>query len=74
MVIEKNVFITIPGNIDSESLYKELKSYNMNVTNLITRTYVYGKVNLAEPFIEYILQICYKYGPCTNVEFTNITK
>lgn len=62
MTTKKDIFITIPGSIDSEQLYQELKNYSMNVTNLVTRTYVYGTVDLADPLIEYIIQICYKYG------------
>lgn len=67
----KNIFITIPGKIDSKSLYKELKNYKMNVTDLISRVYVYGVIDLAEPMVEYIIQICYKYGP-VKIEITDV--
>lgn len=63
MATKYAVFITIEGAIDSEALYKRLKGYKMNVTNLITRTYVYGTLDMTEPIIEYVLQICYEYGP-----------
>lgn len=64
MATKLNMFVTIHGEIDSEELYKELKAYHMNVTNFITRTYVYGTIDSTEPLAEYVLQICYRYGQC----------
>lgn len=60
----KRVYITIIGNIDSLALYAEVKRYQMNVLDLEDRCYVYGKIDVREPIIEYILKICYRYGSC----------
>lgn len=56
------VFITIPGKVDSEALYNELKMYKVNVTDLEVKTLVYTTIDIREPIIEYIIQACYKYG------------
>ena len=67
----KRLYITIKGNIDSFSLYEEVKRYQMCVLNLENRSYVYGTVDIREPIIEYILKICYKYGqPIVDLEST----
>ena len=68
MTTNMNVFILIPGQIDSKSLYKELEHYHVNVTDLGKKTLVYATVNITEPFIEYIIQACYKYSITGNIE------
>lgn len=73
METRKNIFITVYGEIDSQELYEKVRNYHMNVTNLGTRVYVYGTVNLTEPLVEYILQICYSYGNC-DVKLASISK
>lgn len=62
----KKVYITITngGKIDSLELYSKVKRYEMNVLDLETRVFVYGKIDIREPIIEYILKICYDYGTC----------
>lgn len=68
MTTNMNVFISIPGKIDSKSLYKELEHYHVNVSDLGEKTLVYTTVDLTEPFIEYIIQACYKYSINGNIK------
>lgn len=62
----KKAYITITSNnkIDSLDLYAKVKRYGMNVLDLETRIFVYGKIDVREPIIEYVLKICYDYGTC----------
>lgn len=62
MTTKMNVFIKIPGRIDSKKLYDGIKCYHANVTDLGVKTLVYVTIDVREPVIEYILQTCYKYG------------
>lgn len=68
MTTKFNVFITLYGEIDSNSLYAEIKNFNANVTDLIVKTIVYLTIDVREPIIEYILQKCYKYSPDGHLE------
>lgn len=56
-----DIFITIIDKTDSRALYEELKPYNLNVTDLGSTTYVYGRV-ATEAMFDNILAICEKYG------------
>ena len=49
-----------PGNIDSQELYNDVKCFNLNVTDLITKTYMYGE--LSPSHCRSALEICYKYS------------
>lgn len=64
MMTRMNMVVTINGNIDSASLYEDLKDYHVNVSDIISKTYVYGVVDLIDPCVENIIQICHKYGDC----------
>lgn len=71
----KKVYITITNGekIDSLDLYAKVKRYGMNVLDLETRIFVYGKIDIREPIIEYILKICYDYGTC-RVDLDDVPK
>lgn len=49
-----------PANIDSQELYNDVKRFNMNVTDLITKTYMHGEVK--PKYCTTLLEICYKYS------------
>lgn len=49
-----------PANIDSQELYNDVKMFNMNVTDLITKTYMYGEIK--PKHCTTLLEICYKYS------------
>ena len=49
-----------PANIDSQELYNDVKQFNMNVTDMITKVYMYGEVS--PKYCATLLNICYKYS------------
>ena len=57
-----DVFITLPGKINSQALYNEVKAFKFNVTDLEVKTFVYGRIDIREPIVEFVLQACYKYS------------
>lgn len=63
------VNVTIQGQIDSKSLWEDVKDYDVNVTDMIQFTAVYGKVSMYESM--FIIDICRKYGDITT-EVTSI--
>lgn len=73
MQTKMNVIITIKGEIDSVKLYKELSFYNLNVTDMLDKTFVYATIDIREPVIEEILKICNLYGEC-DVEAHTVRK
>jgi len=63
------VNVTIKGKIDSKSLWEDVKDYDVNVTDMIHFTAVYGKVSMYDSM--FIIDICRKYGDITT-EVTSI--
>lgn len=63
------VNVTIQGQIDSKSLWEDVKDYDINVTDMIQFTAVYGKVSMYDSM--FIIDICRKYGDITT-EVTSI--
>ena len=63
------VNVTIQGQIDSKSLWEDVKDYDVNVTDMIQFTSVYGKVSMYDSM--FIIDICRKYGNITT-EVTSI--
>lgn len=63
------VNVTIQGKIDSKSLWEDVKDYDVNVTDMIQFTAVYGKVSMYDSM--FIIDICRKYGDITT-EVTSI--
>lgn len=57
------VNVTIQGKIDSKSLWEDVKDYDVNVTDMIQFTAVYGKVSMYDSM--FIIDICRKYGDIT---------
>ena len=51
---------TLQAPIDSVSLYAELEDYDINVTDFISKIYVYGEVNIFD--LDNVLIILLKYG------------
>ena len=51
---------TLQALIDSVSLYAELEDYDLNVTDVISKIYVYGEVNIFD--LDNVLIILLKYG------------
>ena len=51
---------TLQAPIDSVSLYSELEDYDLNVTDVISKIYVYGEVNIFD--LDNVLIILLKYG------------
>ena len=51
---------TLQEPIDSVSLYAELEDYYLNVTDVISKIYVYGEVNIFD--LDNVLIILLKYG------------
>ena len=63
------VNVTIQGQIDSKALWEDVKDYDVNVTDMIQFTAVYGKVSMYDSM--FIIDICRKYGDITT-EVTSI--
>lgn len=51
---------TLQAHIDSVSLYAELEEYDLNVTDVVSKIYVYGEVNIFD--LDNVLIILLKYG------------
>lgn len=51
---------TLQAPIDSVSLYTELEDFEVNVTDVISKIYVYGEVNIFD--LDDVLIILLKYG------------
>ena len=49
-----------PANIDSLELYEMIKDYNLNVTDIKTKIYMYGEVPAR--FMSHIITICSKFS------------
>ena len=63
------VNVTIKGRIDSKELWNDVKGYDVNVTDMVEFTSVYGKVSMYDSM--FIIDICRKYGDITS-EVTSI--
>lgn len=63
------VNVMIQGQIDSKSLWEDVKGYDVNVTDMNEFTSVYGKVSMYDSM--FIIDICRKYGDITS-EVTSI--
>ena len=63
-----SIFVTFDPPIDSQSLYDELETYKLNVTDLIEKVLVYG--DLEEYLLGEVIQILLKYGS-NNITITN---
>ena len=63
------VNVMIQGQIDSKSLWEDVKGYDVNVTDMVEFTSVYGKVSMYDSM--FIIDICRKYGDITS-EVTSI--
>lgn len=61
--------ITITGKIDSKALWEDIKSYDVNVTDLGDVTFVHGEASMYDTM--FIVDICRKYGDITS-EVTSI--
>lgn len=48
------------GNIESLELYEMLKIYNLSVTDIITKVFVYGYIHDYE--VTRVVAICLKFG------------
>lgn len=59
---------TLQAPIDSVSLYAELEDFELNVTDVISKIYVYGELNIFD--LDDVLMILLKYG----AEHITITK
>lgn len=59
-----------PVNIDSQELYDDVKQFKMNVTDMITKIYMYGEI--PSKYCATLLQICYKYS-CKYINIKNPT-
>ena len=59
-----DVYITIKPRVKSRELYERLKPYNVNVTDLGDKVYVYTRLTLKPESIDKVLSICAEYGDC----------
>lgn len=48
------------GKIESLELYKLVEPYRLNVTEMVTETFMYGVISIES--IDYINYICLKFG------------
>lgn len=64
MQTSTNICVMIKPRFDSHELYKRLKPYNVSVTDLGDRVYVYTRMLLHEKELIKILEICNEYGDC----------
>lgn len=62
------IFVRIIGSIDSRKLYDEIKGFDMNVTDCIAYTMVYGACTIEES--ARIMTICALYGDNMMLELT----
>ena len=62
MTMLMDVFITLPGKIDSKALREEVEAFKFNVTDSEVETCVHGRIDIRESTIEHVLQSCYKYS------------
>ena len=65
------IYVEFPGNIDSLELYKIVECYKLNVTDVISSVYMYGKIT--EKILPYLLNVCYKFSYKT-ITIKNPTK
>ena len=49
-----------PAGIDSRELYEMVKRYDLDVTDIITKVYLYGEV--PSRFMAQVVDICAKFG------------
>ena len=61
--------VTIAGKVDSKELWEDVKRYDVNVTDMVEFTSVYGKVSMYDSM--FIIDICRKYGDI-KTEITSI--
>jgi hypothetical protein len=64
MKTKMSVSIIVNGCVESRELYEELKTYGLNVIDIGNKALVYATIDIRDPDIESILQICKKYGDC----------
>lgn len=57
----KDVFIIMTNCRDSRALYEELRPYNMNVTEVGVKVYIYGRVD-SDKRVDWIYKICGRHG------------
>lgn len=53
-------WIEIKGEIDSRSLWEQIRSYNVNLTEVIEKTWVYGEAPVSS--VGEIISICAQFG------------
>lgn len=53
-------YIEIYKQIDTRSLWEQLKSYRISVTDLLDKAYIYGKVEITD--LMKIIRICLDYA------------
>lgn len=54
---------------DSKALWGEIKDFGVNLTDLISLSYVHGICTLEDAQV--ILLLCEKYAHCTNLSLNN---
>lgn len=64
MKTKMSVSIIVNGCMESRELYEELKAFRLNVMDVGNKALVYAIIDIRDPDIEQILQICNKYGDC----------
>lgn len=53
-------WVEIKGEIDSRSLWEQIKGYGANLTDLIDRSLVYGEASVSR--VGEIISVCALYG------------
>ena len=64
MQTSMNIYVTIKPKVKSRELYERLRPYNVNVTDLGDKVYVYTRMQLSRVDLEKVLSICNEYGEC----------
>lgn len=64
MQTSMNIYVTIKPRVKSRELYERLRPYNVNVTDLGDRVYVYTRIQLSRVDLKKVLSICNEYGEC----------
>ena len=59
-----SLIATIPGKIDSKTLYESVKQYNMNVLDMGDKTLVYNFNSVSPRDIVDTMYVCFRYGKC----------
>lgn len=64
MQASTNIYVMIRPRVNSRELYERLKPYNVSVTDLGNKVYVYTRIQLREADLKKVLEICNEYGDC----------